>query len=189
MLRQSIQLQKEVAQINPSNLSNRSETALMYNFLGDAPLSAGDRQNAMAAYREGVRLAESMFPSMSPALARGTMMMYRKLGEHSVRTGDRGAALEFGEKARRLLDPEGPVAKSWPPETQKVLAARGTAARGHIGAALAYSVHRRQSDSEEARRWLQQALELFRAMESHPAFSAEALREMRAVQIELENLQ
>jgi tetratricopeptide (TPR) repeat protein len=186
MLRQAIQLQNEVAQTNPDDRSNRSDIAINYKFLGDAYRNTGDRQNAIQAYREGLRLAESMFPAVTPVLATGIVTMYRSLGELMARNGERRAAVEMGEKALQLGDPAGPTAKQWPAVPYKLMSARGTAAMGWIFAALAKSVHRRPSDLEEARRWLQKGLLLYREREALGPMTNDLKREMREVETELE---
>ena len=188
MLRQAIQLQNEVAQTNPDDRSNRSDLTINYKFLGDAYLSTNDPQNAMRAYREGVRLAESMFPAVTPTQSTGTVMMYRKLGEMMARNGERRAALEMGEKALQLVDPAGPAAKNWPVSPQKLMSARGAAAMGSIFAALAKSADRRPSDQKEARRWLQNGLQLYRAREALSPLTYTLRREMQDVESELEKL-
>jgi tetratricopeptide (TPR) repeat protein len=186
MFRQAIQLQNEVAQVNPEDHSNRTDIALNYKFLGDAYLSKDDPQNAMRAYREGVQLAESMFPAVTPVLATGTVMMYRKLGELMARNGERRAAVEIGERALKLVDPAGPAAKDWPASPQKLMSARGAAAMGWIYTALAKSAHRQPSDQEAARRWLQNGLVLYRARESLGPLTSGLKREMREVESGLE---
>jgi hypothetical protein len=188
MLRQAIALQNQVAVTSPEDLSNRSDVALNHYFLGDAHLNAGDAHSAMSSWWEGVRLAESMRGSATPVLSRGMLMMYRKLGELMVQRGERRAALDLGRRAVDLVDPEGSVAKRWPPRSQQALAAVGTSAMGHIYGALCRSAYRQPSDAEEARRWLEKGVQMYRAMEKQPPFTANARRELRAVESELEAL-
>jgi hypothetical protein len=115
-------------------------------------------------------------------------MMYRKLSELIVRSGERGAAIDTGEKALRLADPAGPAAKNWPDASRKVLSALAASSMGHVFAALAKSAHRRPTDREEARRWLQKGLLEYRALEGLPVLTGNVRREMRAVETELESL-
>lgn len=188
MLTQTIQLQKEVARVNPGNLSNRSEMAMNCRFLGDAYLGVHDPQNAIRTYREGLELAESITPSMAPALARATSMMYRKAGELLAQSGDRRGALAMGERALQMVKPDGPAAKGWPADTREILGARGAVAMGQILAALANSAQRQGSDRREARQWLEKGLHLFRVVQGKPLISAQLPREVQAVERELEKL-
>lgn len=187
-LRQAIDLQNEVARANPDDLSNRTDIAINHNFLGDAYLTAGDEGNALQSFREGLKLAESMSSSVTPTLARGTVMMYRKSSELMIRNGERSAAIDAGENALRLVDPAGPTAKNWPDASRKVLSALAASSMGHIFAALAKSAQRRPSDREDARRWLGKGLLEYRALEGGPVLTGNVRREMRAVESELETM-
>ena len=188
MLTQAIQLQHEISQGNPENLSNRIEMAVNHNFLGDAYLTARDIKQAMRAYREGVRLAEPMFASATPVLGGGTALMYRKLGEALARNGDRQGALAYGQRAMDWADPAKSPAGKWPPNARNIQFARGAAAMGYIHAALARSTASESSDKPDARRWLQESLGLYRALGPQRSPHSLVSREIRAVEAELEKL-
>lgn len=104
-----------------------------------------------------------------------------------ARNGERGAAVEMGGRALRLVDANSTTAKRWPEDSRTALSALGVAAAGHVSAALAKSEQRQPSDRDEARR-LQDGLRFYRGLEGRPAFTANVQREMRAVERELENL-
>jgi tetratricopeptide (TPR) repeat protein len=188
ILSQAIRLQAEVAQVNSENLSNRIEMAVNHNFLGDAYLSAGDTTQASRVFREGVRLAESMFDSATPTLSGGAVLMYRKLGELLARSEDRNAALAFGQRAMQWADPVGPAASKWPVNAQNVQFARGAAAMGHIHAALAKTKTGQESDKADARRWLGKSLQLYRSLGPQRSPHSLVSKEIKAAESELETL-
>ena len=187
MLSESIELQKQVASTNADDRSNQSDLAINYMFLGDAYLSAGNSASAMNAWREGVRVAEaSNLPS--PALGRGILMLYRKVGEQSADRGDRLTATEMARRAIRLVDPSGPILHRWPLNVRKALSALSVATVGHIHAALARSDAGQLSDRARARESLRRSAGLYRAFEKEPMFTKNVQRELHAVETALEEL-
>lgn len=188
MLQQAIDLQNQLSRTNPDDLSNRADSAVNHLFLGDAYLSEGDAQRAAETWREGIRLAEPMLSSATPTIARGTLMMYRRLGELTAARGDRKAALLLGEKAMQLVAPENPLAKRWTEDTRNALCGLGTSAAGYIHVALWKSAYRQRSDAEAARLSLRKAGVCYRALEGRPTFTRNMQQELRSVESELEGL-
>jgi len=180
VLREVTGIEAELAQATPSNLSNRTDLALNHNFLGDALTDAGDRRGAMAAYREGLRLAEELAATATPTLTAGVLLICRKLGAMEAAGGDRAKAMELAERAMHWASAAGPAAKGRPEETQRLLDARAAATKGFILAAL--------SNRTDARRWLEQAQHAYRAEEGRRGSSSVFRKEMQSIQSELEKM-
>ncbi len=188
LLNQAVQTLREVVQQNPANRSDQAELAFICLFLGDAHQQASDSRNALLAYRDGLKLAEGLLPNGPATVTAATVMLYRKIGELVAGQGQREAGLALARQALQLSDPEGPVVKGRTADSKRFLAARGSAAAGQIYAVIAKSASSRPADRPEARRWLETALEQYRALESHRSFSSIYRDEMQAVQQALEQL-
>jgi len=178
MLRQAIELQK---QLSSENLSNRADMSASYNMLGDAYTAGGDASNALRAYRDGVQAAESTLASANPNLLARIISLYRKLGLAAAGNGDRKTALEYGRKALETSEPR--ADKKRTAESQTVLSARGMATKGLILVALGGA-----RDREEARTWLKKGLELYRELEGQPMVTADYRADVKTIESELEKL-
>lgn len=184
VLQQAISLLREAVRMNSSNLLIRGELAFSHNFLGDAYQTAGDTENALRAYREGLSMTDELQKLGSATVVTASLMMCRKLGELTGKRGDREAAGQYAQRALQLADAESAEAKRRPPQLQAVLETRAYAAAGAVHAALAGSPRRLPADRSQARAWLEKSLAMYRALEKNPKFAFAELhrREMRTVE-------
>ena len=179
-LRQALALQEEVARNNPKDVSNRTDMVMGYYSLAEAHQRAGDKRAEAQAYRDGLRLAESVLPAGTGTLPRYAVAICGKIGELAAHRGDRQEALAMARRVLQLSDPAGPVAKGRPLEFQRYLEARGTSSAGLIYAALAMKA--------EARQWLRKSIEQHHALEKLPTFSAVYRDHLRRLEKTLEAL-
>jgi eukaryotic-like serine/threonine-protein kinase len=189
MLLKAVQLHSELARESPDNPSHRSELVIAYNLLGNAYQDSGDSRRALDAFRQGVQAGEPIFPTLAPQASRTAVALYRKAGALLARNGERRGAISMGEKALQFVDPAGPAAKKWPPESRTILSAGGALAMGHIFTTLAKSVHRSATDRDEARRWLRKGLDVLGTLKGKNSFTGDLQRDVRSAEAELESLQ
>jgi hypothetical protein len=189
LLHKSLRLQQEVERINPANISNRGDMAFTYYVLGEAFQSARDSASAVRAFKDGASLAESMLNGGSAGLVVTAVFLYRKLGEEAGARGDADAALAAGRRVFQLTDPSAEAAKPRPAELQRFLTPRGPTAMGIIYAALAGSGRGNTREyTKESRRWLEEGLALWRAIQTNPGYSVAHRREVRAAETALAGL-
>jgi eukaryotic-like serine/threonine-protein kinase len=188
LLQRALQLQRELAAVNPQDLFVGSERAANHLFLGDAYMASGDVRAAAAAYRQGVQLTEALLPNVSAVIARVMLRLYGKLGTLLAQRGDRAGALALRDKALRLIQADTPASRNWTAQSTALLQAVSDANAGHITASLARSPAPAVSDAADARQWLQRALHRYRALENRPTTTADDRREKRAIETDLEKL-
>lgn len=152
ILRQALELQQAVARVNPQNLEIRTAMAADYNFLGDAFQRVGEKENAVQAYRTGLKIAEANLGSGVNLASTTCVLLYQKLGELRARLGGREEGLALARRALALTDPASAVTLSRSERSRKLFVARGLAAAGGVYAQAARSAERRPTDAQEARR-------------------------------------
>jgi len=188
VLRKSIQLQEEVARVNPDNALNRSDIVYNYNFLGDALDDSGNKTAAIAAYTKGISIVEPMLGEAAGSLVSATAFLYRKLGVLHGQRGERRRALECAKRSFEIASPDGDFGKKRTADVQNFLTPRAYSALGLTYAALAQSASGGVPDSVEARRWLTKSLALYRELAKLPSYSNTHRREVNIIEKALEKV-
>lgn len=181
ILQQALELQQEVARLDPRNLDVRTAMAANYNFLGDAYQILEEEENAAQAYRTGLKIAEPILATGGSLTSTTGVLLYQKLGEVLARRGGRVEAVALARRVLALTDPSSPVTLGRPQASRRLFVARGLAATGRVYAQLARSAERQPADAAEARRWLARSLEEYRAQASNPVFNSAHRRDVNEV--------
>jgi len=185
MLRESLQLLRNIQQINPQNVMNRWDLAHGYGLLGDA-LIASDRAEALRAYQVSVSLAEAMLAAGVKSGVPDLVAVLERLAVEAAKAGEREAALRHARRAFEISNPDRPIGKSLSENVQRFLTPRGSAAMGLAYAALAHAKSappdRKIEDRREARDWLQKSLANWRKVQADPAFAPSHKLELQQVE-------
>jgi len=184
LLRESQKLLQEVARINPQNTMNQWDMAHGYNLLGDALMKSGDREGALHAWRDGLKLAESLLSAGVTSPVPTLVSLCQKLGVEAARDGDRDRALARARRAFEVSDEAGLRAKGRPVSVQKFLTPQGRAAMGLVYSQLNHS----REDARMAVLWLQKSLAAWSEVKDDPAFTPLHQRQMQQVEAALAKL-
>jgi tetratricopeptide (TPR) repeat protein len=178
LLRKSLHLAQQAVHANPENTSGKMDIALCHNFLGEAFEGAGQTENAVREFRNGLRTAEPLLHAGNATLLTADVLMSRKLAVYAAKAGDAEAALRYARHAVEITQPESSVMKDRPANVRDSLAPRASAAMGLANAELA---RKRPRYAPDARRWLEKSLEQFQRIENLPTYSNTSRREREAV--------
>ena len=187
MLQESLKLLREIERVNPQNVVNRWDLSHGYSLLGDALMDSNDRAGGLRAYQESIDVAEALLSAGVSNPVPDLIGVHEKVALEAARRGDRETALFHAQRAFRISDAAGPLAKGRSPGVQRQLTPRGTAAMGLVYALLAGGKQGgvAREDALQAVNWLQSSLVSWRELQSDPAFTPPQRKEMQQVEAAL----
>ena len=178
--RESIEVLDEASKMSPTDGTTQLYHSLIEQHLGDSLTLMGDLPSALSAYRDSASTAEATMRQGNFSLLILFIQSTRKLAVMLARVGRRSEALGA---ARQALDVAQNPPKGTSPSARIV--PRGLTAMALTYAALVTSRWRQQGDREQALSWIARSLEMWRASQSEPGFSAPHRAEMAEVEAAL----
>jgi tetratricopeptide (TPR) repeat protein len=180
--RESLDLLRGILDVNPRNNTARLYVAFLNDQMGDVLRSKGEVLGAEGAYRECIAQTEPMLKTGGTSIMIQYLKSAGKLAELAGMNGRRREAVSYGERAVSAIETQGV------PKADRLIIPRGYAAMGMAYAALAKSPAREPADGEEARVWLNKALQAWKAVQADASFGPPHKKEMRDVELLLSSV-
>jgi serine/threonine protein kinase len=162
-------------------VQQRGNLALIYELEGRRLEAQGKTNEALAAYRDSVRVSEALYADSPKSYRSQVQDSYRYLALALAAAGNRAEALEYAARMRAHAEK---IVAAEPENSQlPAIAAGSSEATGLVYARLAQSAPQ-SGDTQQAREWLMRARDAW----SKPGVARRATQEIERVMRELGEL-
>jgi tetratricopeptide (TPR) repeat protein len=176
LYRKSASLLHEALERDPANTTVAMNLASHKDEAGDLLVAAGRLPEARVSFRQGLDLLRGQKARSSPPAIRVALSIARKLGEDAAKRGNRAEALSMAALSLEAVEK---VADKDP------MPAHVNQARAFASAA---SIHLALGSEDEARRWFERSMELYRNLQGRPGFTSAHRKQMQGVEASLAKL-